>query len=239
VGHSIFFAQSAAVVRAPLPLQRMAVQQQQQDGDGAAAPPKVEDWSEQNQRVVVRTHPEEMPGVLADIVLRAKVDGRPDDVYGVLTDPRSHAIFRGIRQTLERRKLSDDGRGRRTLLVSHQAVTRFLWLQVTFNTQLLVEEDDRARTITFKNAREGGFMRTFTGRWEVSPFSQDTLDRIFKPPHEQRHKGRFGWLSPVGAVGALQHREHLRADAIWDYGGPFAWLAAAAAFCILFSTRMH
>jgi hypothetical protein len=28
------------------------------------------------------------------------------------------------------------------------------------------------RTICFRNAKDGGFMRTFTGRWEVSPFCQ-------------------------------------------------------------------
>lgn len=28
------------------------------------------------------------------------------------------------------------------------------------------------RTIVFQNARDGGFMKTFSGRWEVSPFSQ-------------------------------------------------------------------
>jgi hypothetical protein len=58
--------------------------------------------------------------------------------------PDSHAIFRGIKATLERRLLEDNGRGRRRLLVCHQAATRFLWLQVTFSTQLEVVEDDRA-----------------------------------------------------------------------------------------------
>jgi hypothetical protein len=127
------------------------------------------------------------------------------------------------------------------------------------------------RTITFQNARDGGFMRTFTGKWEVQPFSQvgraaagvcvawrqpasresvgpcrlgqpctalsvggrrlcrmatamsghlvtnsphlpfptqDTLDRIYRPEDHQ-HQGRrgLGWLNPVGALGALQHRE--------------------------------
>jgi hypothetical protein len=56
----------------------------------------------------------------------------------------SHLIFRGIKATLERRTLEDSGKGRRKLFVHHQAATRFLWLQVTFSTQLLVEEDDRA-----------------------------------------------------------------------------------------------
>lgn len=56
----------------------------------------------------------------------------------------AHSIFRGIKSTLERRTLEDDGRGHRKLLVCHQAVTRFLWLHVTFSTHLLIWEDDKA-----------------------------------------------------------------------------------------------
>ncbi|GBF88402.1 hypothetical protein Rsub_01114 [Raphidocelis subcapitata] len=175
------------------------------DAGAGDATPSVEDWSEKNQKIVVRTTPGS--GYLADLVLRSKVDATPDEVYSVLTHPDSHSIFRGIKATLERRTLEEDGRGWRKLLVSHQAVTRFLWLHVTFSTQLLVEEDDKARTITFQNARDGGFMRTFTGKWEVLPFSQETLDRIYRP-EEQQQQGRrgLGWLNPVGALGALQHR---------------------------------
>ncbi|KIY98108.1 hypothetical protein MNEG_9855 [Monoraphidium neglectum] len=168
--------------------------------------PTVEDWSEKDCKVVVRTTPGS--NLLADLVLRAKVDASPDEVYAVLTNPDSHLIFRGIKATLERRTLEDSGKGRRKLFVHHQAATRFLWLQVTFSTQLLVEEDDRARTICFRNAKDGGFMRTFTGRWEVSPFCQDTLNRIYSPHDTQRHRGvHLGWLNPARALGAMQHRE--------------------------------
>ena len=86
----------------------------------------------------------------------SQVDASPDEVYAVLTHPDSHAIFRGIKATLERRTLADDGRGRRTLLVSHRALTRFLWLQVTFSTQLVIEEDDRAVRVPLPQARMEG-----------------------------------------------------------------------------------
>jgi hypothetical protein len=46
----------------------------------------------------------------------------------------SHEIFRGIRATLSRDTLEDDGAGRRTLHVRHKAVTRFLCINVTFDT---------------------------------------------------------------------------------------------------------
>lgn len=168
------------------------------------AVPTVEGWTDtKDARIVVRTTPGS--DLLADLVLRAKVDASPEETYAVLTHPDSHQVFRGIKATLERRTLEDDGRGRRKLLVCHQAVTRFLWLQVTFSTQLLVWEDDKARTITFRNARDGGFMKTFTGRWEVLPFSQETLDRVYRPEEAARHH-HLGWLNPARALGAVQHR---------------------------------
>lgn len=174
--------------------------------EAAAEPdtPTVEDWSEKDQRIVVRTTPGTK--VLADLVLRAKVSASPDEVYAVLTYPDSHVIFRGIKATLERRTLEDDGKGRRKLLVCHQAMTRFLWLHVTFSTQLLIEEDDKARTISFRNARDGGFMRTFTGRWEVLPFNQETLNHIYSPEQVKQQRSGWGWLHPAKAIGALQHR---------------------------------
>lgn len=46
----------------------------------------------------------------------------------------SHEIFKGIRATLSRSVLEDDGKGRRKLLVGHRALTKFLWVSVTFDT---------------------------------------------------------------------------------------------------------
>lgn len=48
--------------------------------------------------------------------------------------PDSHQIFRGIKDTLGRRTLEDDGKGRRKLLIKHRALTKFLWISVTFDT---------------------------------------------------------------------------------------------------------
>lgn len=46
----------------------------------------------------------------------------------------SHEIFRGIRATLSRTTLEDDGKGRRKLRIGHRALTKFLWISVTFDT---------------------------------------------------------------------------------------------------------
>jgi hypothetical protein len=43
-----------------------------------------------------------------------------------------------------------------------------------------VWEDDIARTIRFTNARSDGFMSKFDGTWHVQPFTQQTLDSIYK-----------------------------------------------------------
>jgi len=46
----------------------------------------------------------------------------------------SHEIFRGIKATLSRTTLEDDGKGRRKLRIGHRALTKFLWISVTFDT---------------------------------------------------------------------------------------------------------
>lgn len=129
----------------------------------------------------------------------------------------SHEIFRGIKATLSRTTLEDDGAGRRKLLVVHRALTRFLWLSVTFDTQLYVWEDDAARTIRFTNARSDGFMRRFEGTWHVQPFTQSTLDAIFRHGGQQGQQAQLasaeeqqqwhGWMSPACALSALSQRE--------------------------------
>ncbi len=52
---------------------------------------------------------------------------------------------------------------------------------MTFETHLLVWEDDRHRTIRFQVAKEG-FMKRFEGSWHVRPFTQRSLDQALKVP---------------------------------------------------------
>lgn len=68
----------------------------------------------------------------------------------------------------------------------------------TCAAELFVWEDDVARTIKFTNARSDGFMSKFDGTWHVQPFTQQTLDSIYKgptatAPSQQQHKGQ-NWL---------------------------------------------
>ncbi|KAF6254530.1 hypothetical protein COO60DRAFT_311664 [Scenedesmus sp. NREL 46B-D3] len=187
---------------------RSSMQQHQaasldQDSAVAAEGPSVDSWSEKDQRIVVS---QPASGFLYDLILRAKIDAPPDDVYDVLRDANSHQIFRGIKETLSRTTLEDDGKGARKLLIGHRAVTKFLWLSVTFDTELFVWEDDNARTIRFTNARKDGFMQKFDGTWNVQPFTQNTLDSIYRPDQQQQHQQQHGWLNPGSALSALQQR---------------------------------
>jgi hypothetical protein len=71
--------------------------------------------------------------------------------------------------------------------------------------ELFIWEDDVARTIKFTNARSDGFMSKFDGTWHVQPFTQQTLDSIYKgpgatqQPQPQQHKGQ-NWLGSKSCI---------------------------------------
>lgn len=166
----------------------------------------TESWSEADQRIRV-TQP---AGFLFNLELNAKVDAPPDDVYAILTDPGSHKIFRGIKSVLYRKVLADDGAGRRQLEVGHRATTKFLFISVSFDTRLFVDEDDNQRTITFRLAKKG-FMKDFSGTWNVRPFNQHTLDTVFNSPaaDDASPSGPSSssrqWFNPIAAIASTQH----------------------------------
>jgi hypothetical protein len=78
-------------------------------------------------------------------------------------------------------------------------------LRSVLPAELFVWEDDNARTIRFTNARNDGFMKKFDGTWNVQPFTQSTLDSIYRPDQQQQ---QHGWLKPGAALSALQQREY-------------------------------
>ena len=124
-------------------------------------------WSSKDEKVAVT----EDNGF--HIALTAKVNGDPSTVYGVLTvrgkvlvyrcslstisapdscyvnhqEPFAKGIFRSIKACLQRRIMQDDGRGRRQLEVRHRAITKFLFISITFDTTLLVWEDAVERKV--------------------------------------------------------------------------------------------
>jgi len=74
--------------------------------------------------------------------------------------------------------------------------------------ELFVWEDDNNRTIRFTNARSDGFMKKFDGAWNVQPFTQQTLDKIYKHnvQQQQQDQHKHQWLSPAGVLAAFQQR---------------------------------
>jgi hypothetical protein len=68
------------------------------------------------------------------VLFRSPRPASPPHTHVYICPPDSHEIFRGIRATLSRVTLEDDGAGRRKLRVGHRALTRFLWISVTFDT---------------------------------------------------------------------------------------------------------
>ncbi|EFJ40166.1 hypothetical protein VOLCADRAFT_108304 [Volvox carteri f. nagariensis] len=171
-----------------------------------------EAWNEKGQTITVS----EGNGALYNLTLRAKIDSKPTDIYRILIDPNTVSIFRSIKECTYRRVLEDDGKGRRKLEVGHRALTRFLFISVTFETHLHVWEDDNERTIKFQMARPS-MMQKFDGCWRIKPFTQETLDSIYHPErlqrgdhhHKQQHHFHgFGPFNAAGLLGFLHHHQH-------------------------------
>jgi ribosome-associated toxin RatA of RatAB toxin-antitoxin module len=147
--------------------------------------PTVETYSaRRDERITVATPPD---GFLFDLRLSARIPYPPSQVFDVLADAEAHRVFRGIRETVDRRVLSDDGRGKKALIVAHKAGLRILGITAAFTTRLRVDEDRRAGTIAFRGAdaddASGGggdaFMRKFEGSWRVAPFDERALRRAY------------------------------------------------------------
>jgi hypothetical protein len=85
------------------------------------------------------------------------------------------------------------------LWLGHRALTKFLWLSVTFDTQLYVWEDSVNRTIKFCNARNDGFMKKFEGSWTVQPFSSTTIGQAFGLQSAGHSQHSHSWHNPLSA----------------------------------------
>jgi hypothetical protein len=50
-------------------------------------------------------------------------------------------------------------------------------------------------------------MKQFDGRWAVQPFTQATLDHIYRPHQEEQQAHAHGWFNPASALSAISARE--------------------------------
>mmetsp|Transcript_1796 Transcript_1796/g.4553 ORF Transcript_1796/g.4553 Transcript_1796/m.4553 type:complete len:270 (+) Transcript_1796:111-920(+) len=145
-----------------------------------------------NQKICVK----EGGGFLYQLLLNQKLSYSPEEVWKVLTEPNAPDVFRSIKGCVYRKVLEDDKQGRRKIAVGHEAVARFLFLSFTFQTNLLVWEDDKARTIKFKNAQEG-FMKKFDGAWHVQPYSRQAIESSNQSTSHAGQTYNLNWLADV------------------------------------------
>lgn len=194
---------------------RRAHPEQLTDEDEDAIP-SVETWNDASSRVLVTSNARDGT---CTVSLRAKVghasegcptahyhhpstthvqvDLPPQQLYDVLTSPQNGVIFKGIKRVIDRRVVHA-APGRQTVDVTQEGQWRFLMFRGTFVTRLRVEEDRASHSVVFRQLSPG-FMKAFEGRWQLSPFTQETLDEVFDVQH--KHK----WLGLRKALAAVEH----------------------------------
>lgn len=126
-----------------------------------------------------------------------QVDLPPAMLYSVLTSPHNGVIFKGIKRVIDRRVVHQ-APGRQTVDVTQEGQWRFLMFRGSFITRLRVEEDRNNHVVVFRQLSPG-FMKAFEGRWQLSPFTQETLDELYDVQHT--HK----WLVLRKALAAMEH----------------------------------
>lgn len=117
-------------------------------------------------------------GCLCTLSMLAKVPLGPDELYELLVDPvQCMRIFKSLKRVHHRRVLSDDGAGNREVEVDQTGAWRFLCFRGAFTVRMVVEQRRADRTIRFRLARPG-FMKQFSGTWQIRPFDNASLDQL-------------------------------------------------------------
>lgn len=135
--------------------------------------PTLETWDLHDCKVTV-TRPE---GLTSKVQLSAKIDCSPDEVFDILVDPDNARYFSTVAAVTYRKVLQDDKKGTQRIEIEQAGQWRFLWLSGCFFTRLFVYQNKKEGVVEFNLAKEG-FMKKFTGRWEIRPFDQHALNEI-------------------------------------------------------------
>eukprot|EP00887_Chlorella_sp_A99_P006686 scaffold3.g6686.t1 len=133
----------------------------------------TESWCDADTHVTA-SPPRE--GFFCTLEMTARVPLPPDEVYGILTSPTNHTVFRSIKAIKNRRVLKQE-HGRETIEQEQVGRWRVGPLQGVFSSHLIVEQDSHARTVAYRLAKPG-FMRDFAGSWKVQPFDNAALDEL-------------------------------------------------------------
>eukprot|EP00899_Mesostigma_viride_P022013 jgi/Mesvir1/2997/Mv25034-RA.1 len=102
----------------------------------------------------------------------------PGDVFAMLTSDDNDRVFKNIKEVNSRTVLSVNGDEVTMRLVS-VARWQFLVFSGTFSTALIVQQNKRARTVTFRLDKPG-FMKRFDGGWVVSAVTPRNLQHVLE-----------------------------------------------------------
>lgn len=135
--------------------------------------PTVATWDRHDCKIRV-TQPE---GFTCKVEMQAKLDFPPEKVFDILVDPDNSRYFTNVSAVTYRNILEDDGAGKQRVEVEQAAAWKFLIFSGVFLTRLFVSQDRNEGSVEFVLAKQG-FMKDFTGRWEIRPFDQHSLNEL-------------------------------------------------------------
>lgn len=107
-------------------------------------------------------------GTFCQIDARFSVPVPPDDVYDIITDPNNRRVFKNIKEVAYRKVLQDDG-NKQIVEVDQIGRWRFLMMEGTFSSRVLVEQDRSEHSMVFDLLKQG-MMKKFSGSWKIDAF---------------------------------------------------------------------
>ncbi|PSC76568.1 hypothetical protein C2E20_0772 [Micractinium conductrix] len=142
-------------------------------------------------------------GYMCSLSMCARVPLPPDELYALLIDPSECLrVFKTLKRVTHRNVIADDGQGNRTVEVDQTGAWRFLCFRGNFTVRMVVEQRKHDRTISFRLARSG-FMKDFTGTWQIHPYDNASLDRLVNRHHPSPlHRLQVVVVSSLRAVEA-------------------------------------
>ncbi|KAF3775699.1 hypothetical protein EJ110_NYTH49862 [Nymphaea thermarum] len=142
-------------------------------------------------------------GSLCNLNVEFEIGLPPDAVYNILTDPENKRVFKNIKEVMSRKVLIDEG-PRQVVEVEQAAAWRFLWWSGVFSVHVLVDQNRKDHTVTFKQGKSG-FMERFEGAWKLKPLFVDKHVCLpFEPKTYVDYEKCTGGKGRIGSVVCLQ-----------------------------------
>ncbi|CAN6453081.1 unnamed protein product [Victoria cruziana] len=142
-------------------------------------------------------------GSLCNLNVEFEIGLPPDAVYNILTDPENKRVFKNIKEVISRKVLIDEG-PRQVVEVEQAAAWRFLWWSGVFSVHILVEQNRKDHTVSFKQGKSG-FMKKFEGAWELKPLFVDKRACLpFEPKTYADYEKNTGGKGRIGSAVCLK-----------------------------------